>query len=248
VNADLINLLQSTRLAEHDIFDSLDPAVRDAPMRVGGWSPKDHQAHLTAWKARQADRFAAARQGVELPAVTEGEETDEINAELQAERADRAWEAIAAEAAEVSAQLEREIAATDPELLASSDRLLAGTLGNGPFHAMTHFGWLIDASVGVDRIRVGQFVDDVVEHLRASELPSAIVSEGLYNAACFRALQGELDMARTLLRESFELDRELIPWSKQDEDLVALRDELDELAATASDRTAPERGNSRRRP
>jgi hypothetical protein len=55
-------------------------------------------------------------------------------------------------------------------------------------------------------------------------------------------------MARTLLRESFELNRELIPWSKRDEDLVALRDELDELAATASDRTAPERGNSRRRP
>jgi hypothetical protein len=231
VTSDLIKLLQAMRGAERDVFGDLAPAVRDAPLRPGDWSPKDHQAHLTAWKARQARRFADAREGVELPAVSEGEETDEINAELQSERAEWAWDAIAAEADEVSARLEREIAATDPELIVASERLLAGTLGNGPFHAMTHFGWLIDATVGVDQNRVGRFIEDVATQLRVSQLPLRVVSEGIYNAACYRALRGELDEARAMLRESFRLNPELITWSKQDEDLVALREELDELAA-----------------
>ena len=71
---------------------------------------------------------------------------------IQASRADWTWDAVAAEADEVSEQLESEIRETDPDLIARSERLLAGTLGNGAFHAMTHFGWLVDAEIGVDRI------------------------------------------------------------------------------------------------
>ena len=54
---------------------------------------------------------------------------------------------------------------------------------------------------------------------------------GIYNAACYRALHGQLDEARELLREAFQLDPELVAWSKQDDDLIAMRDELDELAS-----------------
>ncbi len=61
---------------------------------------------------------------------------------------------MAAEADQVSGQLESEIGATDPDLIAGSERLLGGTLGNGAFHAMTHFGWLVDAEIGVDADRV----------------------------------------------------------------------------------------------
>ena len=48
------------RQAERDVFGALDPAVRDRPMRIGDWSPKDVQAHLTAWKRLQTDRMRAA--------------------------------------------------------------------------------------------------------------------------------------------------------------------------------------------
>ncbi len=222
------------RRAERDLFGALDPSVRDAPIRPGDWSPKDHQTHLTAWKARQARRFAAAREGVEIPAVEDGAETDELNAELQASRADWGWDAVAAEADQVSEQLENEIRETDPELIARSERLLAGTLGNGAFHAMTHFGWLVDAEIGVDRARVHEYVDDVVSQIRASQLPPSDAGAGIYNAACYRALHGQLDEARELLREAFQLDPELIAWSKQDDDLIAMRDQLDELADPAN--------------
>ncbi len=218
------------RQAERDVFGGLDPSVRDAPIRPGDWSAKDHQAHLTAWKGRQAHRFAAARHGVEAPSVSDGGETDEINAELQAARADWAWDAVVAEADQVSGQLEIEIRETDPDLIAGSERLLGGTLGNGAFHAMTHFGWLVDAEIGVDPDRVSQYVDEVVEQLRASRLPPSEVGAGIYNAACFRALSGQADEARELLREAFQLDPELVEWSKQDDDLIKMRDQLDELA------------------
>jgi hypothetical protein len=232
MKADLIELLRAMRRAERDVFGALDPAVRDAPMREGDWSPKDHQAHLTAWKARHARRFAAAREGVELPSVEEGEETDELNAELRAERADWTWEAIDAEADEVSERLATEIDATDEKLIAGAHRLVGGTLGNGPFHAMSHFGWLVDAGIGMDEDRVRRFVDETIEQFRSSQLPSSAISNAIYNAACYKALHGDLDGARVMLRESFQLDPELIAWSKQDSDLVMLRDELDALAGT----------------
>ena len=95
--------LRATRDAERDLFNALDPEVRDRPMRPGDWSPKDHQAHLTAWRAIQANRIHAARLGEPIP--TDVREDDEINAELQATRADWSWDATAAEADEVSERL-----------------------------------------------------------------------------------------------------------------------------------------------
>jgi hypothetical protein len=231
VHDDLVDMLRAMRRAEGDVFASLERSVRDSPIRPGDWSPKDHQAHLTAWKARQVRRFAAARQGVEIPAVEEGGETDELNAELQASRAAWDWNAVVAEADQVSQQLETEIRKTDPDLIARSERLLAGTLGNGAFHALTHFGWLVDADIGVDADRVSDYVDQVVGQLRASQLPQSETGSGIYNAACFRALRGQLDVACELLREAFRLDPELVAWSKQDDDLIAVRDQLDELAS-----------------
>jgi hypothetical protein len=233
VHDDLVDMLRAMRRAERDVFGALDPLVRDTPLRPGDWSPKDHQAHLTAWKARQARRFAAARQGVEIPAVGDGGETDELNAELQASRADWTWDALVAEAEQVSERLESEIRETHPDSIAGSDRLLGGTLGNGAFHAMTHFGWLVDAEIGIDADRVSDYVDEVVAQVRASQLPPSDVGAGIYNAACFRALHGQVDVARELLREAFQLDPQLVAWSKRDDDLIAVRDELDELAVRA---------------
>ncbi len=81
-----------------------NPNVRDRPMREGDWSPKDHQAHLTAWKARQANRYAEARRGEE-PAEMSDDQIQAINTEQQAARADWDWEAISREADEVSERL-----------------------------------------------------------------------------------------------------------------------------------------------
>ena len=223
----LVEQLRAMRDAERDIFGALEPAVRDRPMRPNDWSPKDHQAHLTAWKARQADRIRAARMGEEL--ASDDREDDDINAELRAARADWAWEAIVTEADEVSEGLESEIRAAGSAVLVASGRLVGGIFGNGPFHAMTHFGWLVDANVGVDEEGVAAFVDAQERLLDSVALPEADRGTGLYNLACAHAVAGRLDRARPLLRIAFRLRPDLTEFALEDPDLAALLDELPSL-------------------
>ena len=228
----LVAFLRTTREAERDVFGALDPVFRDRPMREGDWSPKDHQAHLTAWKARQANRYASARRGEE-PAQTAEDETDAINAELQAARADWTWDAIVQEAEEVNEQLIREVSTTTPETLARYDRLIGGTFGNGPFHAMEHFGWLQAANVGADAARIASFVEELARVADGGGLADTDAGTALYNIACYHSLAGRLDEARPFLRRAFALRPDLVEFSKEDSDLTPLRDELDELGKPA---------------
>ena len=228
----LVALLRTMRQAERDIFGGLPPEVRDRPMREGDWSPKDHQAHLTAWKARQANRYAAVRSGEELPEMSD-DQIQAINDEQHAARADWDWEALSQEADEVSERLIREISATDAGELAASERLIQGTFGNGPFHALEHFGWLRQADVGADRARIATYLDETQRIVEQGQLPDRDVATAAYNVACFQALAGELDAARPLLRRAFELDPELATFAEGDTDLTALSGELKELAGKA---------------
>ena len=97
--------IETARSAERDLFGGLDRATLERPIREGDWNPKDFQAHLTAWKARQADRFAAMREGRELPRPMEDPEEDALNAELRATRIDWDWAAVVEEADAVADRL-----------------------------------------------------------------------------------------------------------------------------------------------
>jgi len=226
----LAEMLRMTRQVEVDVFGALDPVVRETPIREGDWTPKDFQAHLTAWKARQANRLNAARNGVEPDPGPPGE-TDEINAAFQAARADWSWDDIVAEADEVSEQLIAEITASDPDAIPDFGQLVATTFGNGPFHALPHFAWLQDAGVPVDSARVDRFAFELERSLRSTQMPDVDSGTALYNLACFHALAGRLDEARSLLRVAFAKRPDLGPYSLEDDDLRALRDELPALSA-----------------
>jgi hypothetical protein len=228
----LVALLRSMRQAERDVFGGLDAEIRDCPLRDGDWSPKDHQAHLTAWKARQANRYADARHGEE-PGEMPEDEIQAINTQQQAARADWDWEAISKEADEVSERLIREVSTIDPDVLASSERLVQGTFGNGPFHAFEHFGWVEQANVGADAGRIAAYLDETAQIVERGQLPDRDKAAAAYNVACFQALAGRIDAARPLLRRAFQLNPELAEWAKEDTDLTALRGELEELTARA---------------
>lgn len=225
----LVTQLRAMRDAERRIFGALDPAVRDAPIRPNDWSPKDHQAHLTAWKGRQAERIRSVRMGDPFP--VDAREDDEINAELQAVTADWTWDAVVAQADEVSDALAAEVLAAGDEILLGSNRLVGGTFGNGPFHAATHFGWLVNDGIGMDAGAVEAFLSEEEQLLAAATLPDADRGTGLYNLACAHAVAGRLDRARPPLREAFRLRPDLADFAKEDPDLVALRDEFTELAS-----------------
>jgi hypothetical protein len=223
----LVEQLRAMRAAERDIFGGLDPAVRDRPMRPGDWSPKDHQAHLTAWKRRQVSRIRATRLGEPYP--TDDRETDEINAELQAMRADWPWSEVVREADEATDGLESEIRAAGSTALVESQRLVGQIYGNGPSHALTHFAWLAAEGIGVDEARVAAFVDEHEQQLLEAPLPEGDRGVGLYNLACAHSVAGRLERARPLLRTAFELRPDLAEFALEDPDLAPLRDELPTL-------------------
>ncbi|HEX6654905.1 MAG TPA: tetratricopeptide repeat protein [Candidatus Limnocylindria bacterium] len=228
----LAELLRLTRNAEADVFGSLDPVVRETPIRQDDWTPKDFQAHLTAWKARQANRVSAARRGVDPDPGPPGE-TDEINAAYRAARVDWSWDDIASEADEVNERLIAEITASDPDAIPEFGQLIATTLGNGPFHALPHFAWLLDAGVPIDAARVERFASELGEMLPTVELPDVDAGTALYNLACYHSLAGRLDEARSLLHQAFAKRPDLGEYSLQDDDLKPLRDELPALAGSS---------------
>jgi hypothetical protein len=223
---DIEATLRAARQAERDIIGTLPDEVRLAPGPDGGWSPKDIQAHLSSWKARQAQRHAAARRGEELPPPDD--DFDAINAELHAARADWTWGAIEKEADEVLEQLVVEVQATDLAMLMANERLLGGTMGNGASHALEHLPPLARAHGKEGRaLALAREVETIV---RASAFPESDKGAFLYNQACYHALGGRLDEARPVLGEALALRPDLTEWSQQDPDLVALRDELGAFA------------------
>ena len=213
-----------------DLFSGLEAAALEAPIREGDWNPKDFQAHLTAWKARQAERFGAIREGRELPPPMDDQEEDAINAELRSTRIDWSWSDVADEADAVTDRLVPEIRQADPDMLRGSERLLSGTLGNGVLHTLTHLRWLLEAKVPLDRSRVARFESDAQRAVSAAALPAKLRAVGLYDLACYHALGGSTQTARTLLRDAFRLDPELVEFSQTDDELVSVRGELDALA------------------
>ncbi len=223
----LVVTIATTRAAERDLFGGLDEPTRGRPIRAGDWNPKDFQAHLTAWKSRQADRFAAVREGRELSPMLGDQEEDAINAALRATRIDWGWDAIVEEADSVTDRLTGEIRQADPDVLRDSERLVSGSLGNGVLHALTHFRWLLEAGVGLDRARMSAFADESLRVVSAAGLPDKARAVGLYDIACYHALAGSADRARALLRDAFRLDPELVEYSRTDDELSSIRGDID---------------------
>jgi hypothetical protein len=218
---DIVATLRAARQAERDVIGTLPEDVRLAPGPDGGWSPKDIQAHLTSWKALQAQHHAAARRGEELP--TAGEEIDATNAEFHAARAEWSWASVEEEADQVTEQLMAAIHDTDLETLLGNERLLGGTMGNGAAHTLEHLPPLAGAhGTGEQVLALAREIEGIV---RASAFPDPDKGVFLYNQACFHALGGRLDVARAMLPEALALRPDLTEWSQQDPDLAVLREE-----------------------
>ena len=90
--ADLLERIQRSRLALDATLDRLSEAQLTAPGPDGGWSVKDHLAHITAWEQgivallHRRPRWAAM--GLDEAAIR-GADEDAINAVLYEQAKDR---------------------------------------------------------------------------------------------------------------------------------------------------------------
>ena len=219
----LIDGLRAARATERAVFDALAPADREAPGADGGWSPKDTLAHLSAWRQRQADRLAASREGRPDPAPADGA-IDDINAGLHAERADWTWDRVVADAEATSEALIGEVSKANGVVLAEATPTI---LGDGAEHDLAHLGRLA-AGVGLGSEMLA-LADAHLSTIDGGGWPARAAATARYNLACFHALSGNLDVARSLLRQALPEQADLRELAPKDDDLIALREELPTL-------------------
>jgi hypothetical protein len=225
LRAGLIEGLRAARTIEREILAAVSPADRDAPAPDGGWSPKDVQGHLAAWRQRQVDRLVAMREGREEPALA-STETDEINAIFHAERAAWPWDRVFGDADATADALVAEVEAASAETLAV-DRVVGSIMGNGPEHTLAHLT-PIAARAGLGS-RVLDLAATVGALVDRGGWPPRSAAFARYNLACFHALAGRLDEARALLLVALPGQDELQGFAPEDDDLIALRDEIPTL-------------------
>jgi hypothetical protein len=232
LHADLIAILQATQGAERDLFAMVPDERREAGGTMGAWSAKDVRAHLAAWRSIEARRLTARARGdggetSDDPAP--GDPIDESNAMLQARYADWSWEAVDREAeTSVEALLDAIGRSTHDILCECDDWSVAGIGANGVNHAVGHLPDIADLAGGLERF--DSYAREIETVLRRGHLPPRDSGVILYNIACQRALSGQLDEARRLLRDAFARRHDLRESALEDPDLAALGGELAALA------------------
>jgi len=228
LQSDLVALLRATQAAERDLFAMLDATTRDASNAIGEWSAKDVQAHLAAWRSVEARRLEAAARG-ERGVADPGDPAinapiDESNAYLRGKHADWPWEAVTREADASIEALVDVIGRSTSDALCECNDDVVGIGANGANHAMGH---LTDIARMVDgHERFDLFAQQVEAILLRNHLPPRDSGVILYNLACHRALAGEQEEARRVLRAALSRRPDLAELAKTDPDLVSIRDEL----------------------
>jgi len=230
LNADLLAILRVTRDAERDLFGMLPVALREERRTIGEWSAKDVWAHLAAWRAVEARRMDARVRGEPAPAGDPAPDApiDASNAALHAQHADWSWDAVDREADASVAALLAAIGQSSNDILCECDEWsVAGIGSNGVNHAVGHLPEIADLAGGLERFDA--YARELESILRRGHLPPRDSGVILYNLACQRALSGQLDEARRLLRDAFARRHDLQEAARDDPDLAALGGELPSL-------------------
>ncbi len=221
----LIQLLDLSRSFRQQLIADLDPAERTTTGTWENWSIKDELAHVIAWQLNSLARLVAL---IHAETVPDFSETEKINRAIYVTNRDRTLADIVAEGDRAHTDFVQLIESLSDNDLSQparfsdqEQRSLAGQImGNGYAHPILHYA---------DYYRRR---GDLAKATHLHEASVAAVADwpewygtARYNLACFYALSAQREEALHELREALQLRPDLIEWSKQDTDLVSLRDD-----------------------
>lgn len=221
----LLDLLQRARADQQALIDELTEAERDAIGTREHWSFKNTLSHIAAWVQHCADGLAAAQRGEQQQL---SDDVDRINADIFDATHDRSWPQVLADIDRAYDELIARMHEMSDDDLTDPDRFAwrrgrswaRSIVGNIYWHLESHLA-LFRAGRG-ELARANQMQVAVTEALLAL---SDWRNVARYNLACFYALTGQKDKALVELRESLQINPDLIEWSKRDSDLDSLHDD-----------------------
>ena len=232
VNKDkLIEALDFSRAEVRSFVAALNDGQRAAEGALDHWSAKDVVAHITEWITRLvSDLEMAVQAGARRAIPPNYANIDETNAEIYSHHQRHSWDEILGQM-EGSFKAVRSFAnVTSVSELDDQHRIpwregrplwrmLAGTAVE---HTILHLSYYY--------VENGNFTEAArlqeTSVARLLELDDSTGWRGsqVYNLACIQALAGQKEKALLNLAEALRLNSDLSEWSKQDPDLVGLRD------------------------
>lgn len=226
----LIEALNYSRQEVRNFVAALNEEQRAAAGAVDRWSAKDVIAHLTEWVARLVrDLELAAQPGMPHEIPPNYDAIDETNAEIYAQHQGQSLDEILADMERSFAAVRAYVqAATEQELEDSHRipwregrplwRMLAGTAMEHPILHLSYY------QIGTGNIlEAARLQETSISYLMELDDSPGWRGAQIYNLACIQALSGQKEKALANLTEAFHLAPDLIEWSKQDTDLVGLR-------------------------
>lgn len=221
----LTQLLDLSHSFQRQLIAELDPGERHTNGTWEDWSLKDELAHVIAWQLNSLARIAAS---IHAEPVPDFSDEAAINRAIYRTNHERSLTEIAADGERAHADFVALIQALSEEDLTQPARfsdqeprsLAAQIMSSGFEHPIVHYA---------DHCRRR---GDLTRAVQLHESTAAAVADlpewyghARYNLACFYALSGQGDKAIAELRAALQLRPDLLEWSKQDTDLVSLRDD-----------------------
>jgi tetratricopeptide (TPR) repeat protein len=233
VNKDKLVLVLAYGQAEvRGFITSLSDDQRTAVGSFEHWSAKDVIGHLTEWVARLVNDLNLASQLPDAPHQVPAsyDHIDETNAEIYRQYQALSWEDVNSKLGQSFSQLNNHVQAATLDELADTRRipwregrpLWRMLVGTAVEHPILHLSYYHIAEGNLaEAIRLQETCV-----ARLLELDDSPAWRGLhiYNLACVQALSGQVEKALANLGEALQLAPDLNEWSKQDPDLVGLKD------------------------
>jgi hypothetical protein len=223
----LLDLLRRGRAELDAWLGDLSAAERAAIGVADAWAPKDTLAHIAFWQGASAHRLEAIRRGDEPQTY---EDFQRYNDETFERERLRPWEEVVAMARRtVEAHLAAAGELSEDELTDPARHpwlegrpLWTSVAGNGFEHPMEHFCHFYRERG--DLTRAERVMERQMEGMLGLDDSHRSRGAAYYNQACFWALAGQPERAIPLMRDALALRPDLVAWSRQDTDLVSLRD------------------------
>ena len=202
------------------------------------WAIRDIYAHMVEWLHRMVDSIIIIRAGGPSPIRDEDENI--LNREIYFEYQSRTWEDMLRTLGDSRQGLLALLNELSPEELDDRERfpffpgrpLWQSIVSDSYIHPLAHINPIYIQRGDIDY--ANQMSE--AEARNVAELDDSPRWKALsyYNLACHYALIGDREHALENLQPSFELRPDLVPWSRQDSDLVSLHEDEGYLALIES--------------